>query len=268
MNGQGEVSADSRRRARAAYRRASDVSSRALVFVLAVLIAFLAADAAQAMSVSPTEIEMSTVGGKSRAQIGVTNDGDLPLPVELVLNKLTLDEASGRTLSAAGDEFLVFPPQAMIAPGETQVFRLQWVGEPDIAASKSYLMSVSQVPVKFKGARSQVQVVVGLGVVVNVAPPSGTPNLRVVAAGISNDRGGHRHPTITVENTGNVHALLSRATIDVSGHGWSTQVPAAIIRERLGMGLVQPGKRRSFVLPVAVPDNVAAVGAALTYKLK
>lgn len=240
----------------------------AVATVALILLALLSADSARAMSVSPTEIEMTSVGGKSRAQIAVTNDGDVPLPVETILNQLSLSEAGDRTLTEAGNEFLVFPPQAMIAPGETQVFRLQWVGEPEIAASKSYLMSVSQVPVKFKNKRSEVQVVVGLGVVINVAPPSGTSLLRVVSASVVQDSNGHRRPTIAVKNSGAVHALLSQATIEVSGNGWSILLPAAEFRERLGMGLVQPGKIRSFVLPLTVPDSAENIAATLTYKPK
>jgi P pilus assembly chaperone PapD len=229
--------------------------------------------AAQAMSVSPIEVEMSSVGSKSRAQITVVNDGSEPLPVEAVLQELNLNEHGEKKLTVAGDDFLVFPMQAMIAPGGMQVFRMQWVGEPELPASKTFLMSVNQVPVRMKGSRSEVQVVIGLGVVINVAPPTGVAKIRVLRTGVVSDPVSRkRHPTITVENVGAVHALLSSATISISGRnsgsGWSTIIPSGRLQAKLGMGLIQPGKRRTFTLPIDLPSSVDDVVASIELKLK
>ena len=76
---------------------------------------------------------------------------------------------------AAGDEFLVFPPQAVVPAGATQSFRIQWVGEPNIQKSQSYMFSVNQLPVKRKAGESGVQVVFNFGVIVSVAPPACSP---------------------------------------------------------------------------------------------
>lgn len=227
-----------------------------------------AAGPARALSVTPIQVEMLSAGGP-RAQVTVTNDAKEPLPVEIGLEKLALDENGSRKTSKAGDSFLVFPPQALIPPGGSQVFRLQWVGEPEIAESQSFLMSVNQVPVKMPKGQTAVQIVMSFGVIVNVAPPKGSPTLKVVGTGVTADKKtGKRHPTVTLENASRVHALLPDGTLRIAGGGWSHTFSPRELGEKVGIGLVQPGKKRKFVLPVDVPANVASVEASLDYKPK
>jgi fimbrial chaperone protein len=140
--------------------------------------------AVQAMSTSPVHIEMSTTGTAGRNQVTVTNDAPTTLPVEVHIQRMTMDENGNQRLSKGGDDFLIFPPQAIIPPGGTQVFRLQWVGEPLIAESQSFVMTMSQVPLKLPQNKSAIQVVMAFGVVVNVAPPQGQGALKVTGTGI------------------------------------------------------------------------------------
>ena len=231
-------------------------------------IAAVSSAPADAMSVTPIQVEMLSTGGQ-RAQVTVNNDSQEPLPVEIAIEKLALDENGGRKLSKAGDDFVVFPPQAMIAPGSSQVFRLQWVGEPQIAESQSFMMSVNQVPVKLPKGKSAVQIVMSFGVVVNVAPPQGSPSLKVVGTGVETDKKtGKRHPTITVENPTKIHALLPQSSISLSGGSWSKAMSAGELSEKIGIGLVQPGRKRKFILPVDLPANVSSVQASLDFKPK
>lgn len=227
-----------------------------------------ASQPAAALSVTPIQVEMLSTGGQ-RAQVTVNNDSQEPLPVEIGIDKLALDENGGRKLSKAGEDFVVFPPQAMIAPGSSQVFRLQWVGEPMIAESQTFMMSINQVPVKLPKGKSAVQIVMSFGVVVNVAPPQGSPSLTLVGTGIETDKKtGKRHPTVTVANPTKIHALLPQGTLNLSSGSWSKRMTAAELSEKVGIGLVQPGKKRKFVLPVDLPADVSSVQASLDFKPK
>ena len=234
----------------------------------AMIFACLASLPASAMSVTPVHVEMTSVGSASRNQVSVTNTGTAPMPVETSLERLQLDEDGNRKTAKAGDEFLVFPPQAIIPPGGTQVFRLQWVGEPSLALSQSYIFSVAQVPVQFPKGQSKVQVVMSFGVIVNVGPSQVSPVLKVVGSGVMTDKKGHRRAYVTVENPTKTHALLPEGKLSLAGNGWSQTLTASEIREKIGVGLVQPGKRRKFVIPLEIPANVTSVQASLDYKPK
>lgn len=226
------------------------------------------ATAASAMTVSPTHIEMVSVGSSSRARITVTNTDDKPLAVEAILRRATLNEGGTPEASDSGDDFLIMPPQAIIPPGGTQNFRVQWMGEPVIETSQSYLLYMTQIPVRQPRSTTIVQVVVSIGVMINVAPPTGVPSLRVVGSSIVRDSMGRRRPAITVENPSNVHALFPQSSIELSSGAWAQSVPPGALSQFIGIGLVQPGHRRRFVLPVEVPADITSVRASVDFRPK
>ncbi|MGD9669749.1 MAG: molecular chaperone [Hyphomicrobiaceae bacterium] len=225
-----------------------------------------APDGARAMSVSPTHIELKSAGSESRAQVIVRNDSSAPLPVEASLQKLVVDAKGKSHATAESNDFLVFPPQTLIPPGASQVFRITWVGEPLLDASQSYQLTLSQIPVRLAQPTNRVQVVMAFGVVINVAPPRGQAQLDLVGTSITKNAKGERNPVITVRNPSRVHALLPQSTIRLAGDGWSQTLTPAFLDQRVGIGLVQPGKERRFVLPVAVPAGVRQVRASLDFK--
>ena len=241
-------------------------SFRSTTFAASLCLAAIASSIpAAAMSVSPVTLDLVTTG-KNTGQIAVTNDGATPLPVEIVVSRMEMDENGQTATKPAGDEFLVFPPQALLAPGAVQNFRVQWVGEPQISGSQSYILSINQVPVKMATRQSGVQVVFNFATVVNVAPPGGKSAISLVSAGIGKDENGKPRPTLTVRNPGNVYAKLTDATIKLSGGAWSETLRPGQLRQAMGMGLVQPGKTRRFLLPVDLPPGVGQVTASIDYK--
>jgi fimbrial chaperone protein len=237
-----------------------------LAALAAPLVALLVAIPANAMSVTPIVLDLSTSGGKNSSQISVVNDASKPLPVEIVVFRVELDEQGQMTKQPAADDFLIVPPQALIPPGATQSFRLQWLGDPQIKSSQSYVVSVNQVPVKMPEGKNGVQVVFNFATVVNIAPAAGKAEINLVKAGIGKDDKGKTRPEVTVKNPGNIYAKLTDATIKLSGGSWSQTLTPEQLRQTVGIGLVQPGKTRRFLLPVDVPDGVSQLTAIIDYK--
>ncbi len=245
-------------------RRFAMLFSR-ISFVCSLFSFFLWVSPSFAMTVTPMQIEMTSTGRTSKGVITVVNDGDRALPVELLVKKAVIAEDGAAVTSPAGDEFLVMPPQALIPPGATQNFRIQWLGEPMLDKSESFFIYVNQIPVKLSRQANSVQVVFSMGVMVNVAPPQGKAELDVVASNIIVDKRGRRRLAITVENPANVHALLPQSSIRVSGGGWSETIAGGELAQQIGIGLVQPGRRRRFVLPITVPPSVTNVQCSLEF---
>ena len=71
--------------------------------------------AARAMSVTPTQVEMTSTGRVSRASITVVNDGSDAPPVELVVKRATLDEA-GTPATSAGETSSPRPLRVLSPP--------------------------------------------------------------------------------------------------------------------------------------------------------
>jgi P pilus assembly chaperone PapD len=234
-------------------------------FALAIL-AF--ATPAYAMTVQPSVIDMTATGRSAKAAIEVVNTGTKPLPVEFEISRLELDVNGGRKQTPSNGDFLVFPPQAIVKPGATQVFRVQWTGEPDLKTGRSYVFSVNQLPVKTKDAKSGIDIVFNFGVIVSVAPQNGTSSIRQVRVESASDEGGVKRPAVTVENQGTAHAYLSNATIVLESGSWQRSLSGAEVRQTMGLGLIQPGKQRRFILPVDLPAAASQVSARIVYKPK
>lgn len=234
--------------------------------IVACFFFFSAIPVSSAMTVTPMQIEMSSTGRQSRGVITVVNDSKHPLPIEIVVKKANLDQRGVPKLSDAHDNFLVMPPQVLIAPGATQNFRLQWLGEPLLEKSESFFFYVNQIPIKLSGRHPDVQLVFSVGVMVNVAPPRGEPALNVVGSSIVVDRNGRRYPAITVENPSRVHALFPQSNVQVSSGNWSGTISSGDLAQFIGIGLVQPGHRRRFVLPVTLPAGASSVQCRLEFR--
>jgi P pilus assembly chaperone PapD len=229
------------------------------------MIIFALSNPAGAMSVSPNTLDISA-SANSTGQLRVVNDGAVALPIEIVVSRIELNEAGEATSRPAGDEFLIFPPQALLAPGAAQSFRIQWVGDPQIAQSRSYVFSVNQVPVKMPKGKSGMQVVFNFTALVNVAPASGRAGIDLVSTGIGKDEKGKPRPALTVKNPGNIHARLTDATISLSAGSWSQTLRPEQLRQTIGFGLVQPGKTRRFLLPLDLPAGLGPISARVDYK--
>jgi P pilus assembly chaperone PapD len=233
------------------------------VFCLLLLAAVFAADHARALGVTPLIVELSSGASNRTTQIMVENDNSSDTPIEIEIFLVDLDENGGQHLTPAPSEFVVFPPSRMLKPHSKQVFRVQWAGAP-LAKSQTFIFAVNQLPVKMPGDKSGVQVLFNFDVIANVAPPSGTRSLEVLAAETVTEAG-KRYASLLIGNSGNVHAKLSDATLTLRSGSWSQTVTPGELQLRLGAAVVQPGKRRRFRIPVELPAQASAVTAEIAY---
>lgn len=238
---------------------------------VAVFMSLCVAATAYAMSVTPILIDLKPSGRLASGQIRVVNTTQATLPVELKAKSGTVGPDGQLATSDEGiDDLLMFPPQALIAPGATQVFRVQWVGDPDIDKSKTFIVSVAQQPVAMPEGTSGIQLLYDFQVVVNVGPLTGAPNLQVSGTELITDDQGVRRAAVTVSNDSNVHGYLSAANLrlelqdDRGGRVWSQSYSPDDLRARVGIGLLQPGARRRFVLPFDLPPEGSSVTAEVS----
>ena len=226
-------------------------------FAIAVAAALSAsfAFAAHATGISPLNLEMSAAGTGARSQFAIDNTSAVPMPVEITIQKLAYTEDGKDTLTKGGDDLLITPATALIPPGSKQTFRVQWVGAPDLAASQSFLLMASQLPVRDKSGHSVVQVVTGFGAILNVAPVKGAADLKLVNAAPAKLPDGKPALSILVANPTSTHALISNATLHVDGQ----TVNAETMRVRVGIGVVEPGKRRRFLVPLEAAATATKV---------
>lgn len=242
---------------------------RRLGAVLAALAIAILPAASTAMSVQPVVIDMTTTGRGMSATITVENSFTTPLPVELSVQELTFDENGVVPTGVDPGDLLIFPPQAIIAPGRTQSFRVQWVGDPEIARSKHYYITVAQMPVELPEGQSGIQILYNFQTVVSVAAPGGTAELSVVSAEPV-EQDGKTVVSLLVENAGNNYDYVSRQRLALEMRNpagervFEQTLSGAEIQQIAGFGLVGPETRRRLIIPVELPQSEGVLTAELS----
>ena len=226
--------------------------------------------AADAMTVQPVVLDLSAVGRGMSQVVTVENTFTNPLPVEMRIEGLTFDDKGAHGDGKDPGDLLVFPPSALIQPGQTQTFRVQYVGDPGLMKSKHYYVTVAQLPVKLPEGQSAIQILYNFQVLVSVAPQGVKPNLRVIGATIGKNDQGKPVPVITVTNDSNAHGYLSQGhlrIVETDGTGkqiFARTMPGPEIQQTIGFGLVTAGQSRKITVPMVLPSDGGTVAAQFT----
>jgi fimbrial chaperone protein len=245
----------------------------------------LTASPADAARVAPMSIDLTPTGSGSVARIEVSNAEDRVLPMEVRMYRGVITEDGRLDLEPADDRFIVFPPQIVLQPQTQQVFRIQYIPDAELTQSEVYYASVSQVPVNIEPTESRIQVLMRFNVLVNVVPSGTAPEPTISWARSvvresrlpddpnlsETDRAQvHREQGVEVriENRGTRYYAAGRngwtiTGTDESGAAFSQSFTQAQISDKIGMGVVAPGRARVFFLPIDRPLREGSVNVTL-----
>lgn len=240
---------------------------RKLLFVWGALVLALAPATAEAARVSPMIVEVEPTGRGSVARVELTNSGQSEFPVEVQMFRGVISETGELELTPADEQFLVFPAQRVVPARSQQVFRVQYIGEPELAASEIYYMQIRQVPVVIAPGQSQVQVVVNFNVLVNVIPDGASPEpvVESISPVVREDVTGIE---VRMTNQGTRYFTAGTRPWNVSGtaeDGTAVEIrlePEEMAR-LIGVGVVAPGRARIFFIPTEKPLVAGTIRASL-----
>lgn len=233
-------------------------------------LAILPIAGAQAMTVQPIVIDLQTAGREMSKVITVENTFETPLPVELTVQRLELTPDGVRMTGEDDGDLLIFPPQALIQPGQTQTFRVQYVGDPDLAESHHYYITVAQLPIELPEGQSAIQILYNFQVLVSIGPNGIEPDLQVVDSSIVAGPDGAFHPQLTVRNASSHYGYLSQGRLRVVARDAAGQetyretINGPEIQQRMGFGLIGGNQDRQVLLPVDLPSGDGSVEVSFT----
>ncbi len=245
-------------------------SALAALAVSTALIPLAVPESAEAARVSPMVAEILPSGTGSIVRIEVTNDEDRQIPFELSMHRGAISENGEVSLEPADDRFVVFPPQIVIGPRSQQVFRIQFLPDPDLKTSEIYYASISQLPVALDPTDSRIQMLMRFNVLINVVPP-GTRSDPVIDWIRAAER---EQPVpegeevaeaapqpgieVRVSNRGNRYFGAGETSwtisgTDPNGESFTETLTDKQVRETTGLGIVAPDKARIFFIPLERP---------------
>jgi fimbrial chaperone protein len=223
-----------------------------------------------AMTVQPVIVDLQTAGRSMSQIVTVENTFAAPLPVELTIQQLELTEDGVKLTGTDPGDLLVFPPQALIQPGQTQTFRVQYVGDPELPRSRHYYITVAQLPVKLPEGQSAIQILYNFQVLVSVSPGGAKPSLSVASAEIGRNKDGKPVPVMLVRNASDAHGYLSGGRLrivekDAAGNEvFRRTLSGPEIQQTMGFGLIGGGQTRRVTVPVELPSDTGTVEASFT----
>lgn len=243
---------------------------RSYVAVVLALFSVIALTSADAMTVQPVIIDLTTTGSRVSTVVTVENTFDTPLPVEL--RAVEADFNAGGLVASAREakDLLIFPPQALIPPGRTQAFRVQWVGDPEIKQSKHFMLTVAQLPVKLPAGQSAVQILYNFQVIISVAAPGVKSAVRIVSTEATKGGDGKNRLTLNLANDSATYGYLSDGTLkvvetDAAGKEVLRKTfSGAEIQQQFGYGLVGPNQTRRLQTPIELPVEGGKIEATFT----
>jgi fimbrial chaperone protein len=104
---------------------------------------------AQAFKMVPMSVKVSPSGRGASETFVVDNNAANPIAVEMKVFIRSMTEAGEDILTESKDDFIIFPEQMVVMPGESQSVRLRWIGqEPD--KERAYRLVAEQLPLNLE----------------------------------------------------------------------------------------------------------------------
>jgi fimbrial chaperone protein len=216
----------------------------------------------QAMSVQPLIVDMKAGTRGNSGRIAVTNTFGRAVPVEVTVHPMAMAPTGEISIGGpATRDFLVFPPTAVIQPGRTQAFRIQWLGNQTMETSANYIVSIAQVPVALDSGQSGIQLVYNFQIMANVAPARGAPMLAITRAQARLNDKGEARAIVSITNNGPAHAYLAGLRLKLmlkNSDGrplWERNYEGTQLNSLVGYGLIRHKNSRAFDIPIDAPAS-------------
>jgi fimbrial chaperone protein len=239
--------------------------------VLGFCLVSVAPSSAWALRLIPFIAEFTPNGPGANQTFRLENETDQPIAVQVSMVHRQVDIDGKETLPEADDDFVVFPPQLVLAPRESRTVRVQWIGNPKPDRELPYRIIAEQLPVELEQntGGGRVRLLVRYEGSIYVVPSNVAPKPEIKSVERVKRPDGSAGMAVSVQNSGSAHALLNNLQLTLTGaDGKAVQLDTAQLEGMAGENVL-PGATRKFVLawpPGLKPD--AAVKASISFDQK
>lgn len=219
---------------------------------------------AAAYRVVPLTIQLAPSGRDAQGSFRVINDGDQPIAIQVSIANRQIAEDGTDSTTPVGDEFVVFPPQMVLRPGQSQAVRVQYRGEANPTSELAYRIVTEQLPINLQRERAggaQVALLLRYEGTLYVVPANAKAAIAVQEARAETGPDGQRRLSVLVANSGNKHAILGNLKVTVQGGGQSVVLEGEQATGMSGANILAGARRRFLVpLPATIPAGPVQVG--------
>lgn len=160
--------------------------------------------ASRAFSLEPLYATLKPAGRDAEQTFQIKNPGSNPIAIEfrITTREQNIDGKEHRV--AADDQFMVYPTQAIVQPGEVQKVRVQWLGNVSPKKELAFRLIAEQLPINLeKDPKTGLKMVMTMIGSIYIRPDNTQSQLQIIEQGM---RG--QQYQLTIANQGTAHALL------------------------------------------------------------
>ncbi|MDV3350195.1 molecular chaperone [Leptolyngbyaceae cyanobacterium CCMR0082] len=209
-----------------------------------------------AFQFNPLSQVFTPTGSEATQSYEIVNDTDEPIAVEVSVVLSEMDLTGDENFTPAEDDFLVYPPQMILAPDEIQMVRVTWLGDPTPTQELTYRLIAEQLPIHLVNPeapipnepRGEIKLSFRYISSVFIRPQNVAPDVSLVSVEPTVIDSGETKLSVVLENQGNGNARLSDWQLEVVGQGQTVQLTPALAKE-MNSRVILPGQQRQFDLP-------------------
>jgi fimbrial chaperone protein len=232
------------------------------------------AEANTGYELNPSVAEFSPSGSDIIRSFFIKSSASQPIAIELSVKKIEIAPDGTEKYVDADDDFLVYPPQIIVRPGQQQRVQVTWLGDADISEELAFNLISEQVPLNLQQQPSrpepQDRININLNVLtiymaaVYVTPANARPNVAIESVVYEQDNSGQDVLVVVFENSGNKRGYLNGLVLNLNDGNGKTVTLTADQLPNLNGALVLAGNKRRFVLPWPKELPVGPVTATFT----
>ncbi len=214
-----------------------------LIYLFSLLLSFHSV----AFQVQPMVAELAPSGSNAQQTIRVMNNSSASLAIELTAFDLKITPSGEEQLTTNDADFFIIPMTTIIAPGKSQSILIRYVGDPILAASKSYRIGVDQVMIDTgESNQSGVGIATSFRTLFTVVPEGATAKL-VIEQKQQQQEGLWK---VRLKNEGNKLLRLSKSTWFIEQHDDTMNLAGEELSRALSGKLLLPHSSREVLLKV------------------
>lgn len=230
-----------------------------------VVVSFLLAPSAFAFRLSPMVLDFSPSGKGSTQTLQLENPGKESVAVQLEVMKRKIAENGEEDRSELAKDFVIFPEQLKLEPGQKRNVRITWTGDADPKQELPFRLVASQLPVELKRPTDRADVKVNLKFVLQyvaslyVVPAGAKSEVKVAEVKPAKDG----KVDVVVVNEGTTRRVLEKAHIRFLAGGRSLDANEAEMKDLRTQNILAGTKRR---FRLSVPGDFKNPKAEISFE--
>jgi fimbrial chaperone protein len=185
-------------------------------------------------------------GDKQRkAVFTLFNEGKKPIAVVSEMTKRLINEKGKETNPDASEDFMIFPDQLIIKPGEKRAVQITWLGKRKLEVEEAYRFIAEQLPIDVqlgkKKKNSNIKILLKYRAAFYLTPENAKAKVVLENKEVLVNKGKFE---LSLINEGNKHELLRNYRVILKGKGEIVTLPFKEFKSLYGENLLAKSKRR------------------------